>query len=274
MPDIKAQGNPELGQTASDKEHRQDVPLILDWVDLKDPLVNRLYPFLAVLSHINRLSDQSAVPDSLFGQLTETAIKLQKSYPDEVTSVGCMWVSAAIDEKIMMSRWGAAWRQETLCSRLFFRGDAGVHCFDLLGQWLQHPTPNPSLLLVAYLCMKMGFRGQFRHDGKERISELYSQLKKQLGRNRYLREQPFVFIDINDRSTRFKTRWHIKKWPISIVATVCVVTLVIGATLWSVSMQYRLRTEILDETQRINQLFDDNTEVSPSDIRHALFPKK
>ncbi len=274
MPDVKAHSNPELGHAATDKEQRTDVPLILNWVDLKDPLINRLYPFLAVLSHINRLDDQDTVPDSLFGQLVELAIKLQKSYPDEVTSIGCMWVCAAIDEKIMMSSWGALWRQETLCSRLFFRGDAGVHCFELLGQWLHHPTPNPSLLLVAYLCMKMGFRGQFRHGGKERVSELYSQLKKQLGRNRYLREQPFVFIDINDHNTRFKTRWQIKKWPMTIVACACVVTMMIGASLWSVSMQYRLRAEMQDETQRINQLFDDDKPVSPTDIRHALFPKK
>ena len=274
MPDVKMHGNSELGSTAEGKEQRLDVPLVIDWVDLKDPLVNRLYPFLAVLSHINRIGDQESVPDNLFGQLVEAVIKVQKSYPDEVTSIGCMWVVAAIDEKIMTSHWGAGWRQETLCSRLFLRGDAGVHCFELLGQWLHHPTPNPSLLLVAYLCMKMGFRGQYRHGGKENISELYAQLKKQLGRNRYLREQPFAFIDISARETRFKKRWHINKWPMVVVACASIVTMVIGAGLWSVSMQYRLREEIQDDRQRLSQLFDDYKPVNPADIRHALFPKK
>lgn len=91
---------------------------------------------------------------------------------------------AFIDETILTSDWSGkeAWATEPLQLELYDRNDAGEVFFNYLDQMLKAPRENADVLEVYYLCMALGFRGQYlifqQHKLRALIEEAHAELQK------------------------------------------------------------------------------------------------
>jgi len=83
-------------------------------------------------------------------------------------------VVAFIDETILASNWERKeeWRDTPLQLELHDRYDAGEVFFEHLDDFLAAPRAHAEVLEVYYLCMTLGFRGQYRIHEQERRREL------------------------------------------------------------------------------------------------------
>lgn len=72
-------------------------------------------------------------------------------------------VVAFVDESINLSKWHGRekWRQYPLASRLGLQPNMGVAFFDKLEAWLKSPRRPIELLEVFYVCLGLGFSGQY-----------------------------------------------------------------------------------------------------------------
>jgi type VI secretion system protein ImpK len=76
---------------------------------------------------------------------------------------------AFIDETLTTSSWSEkeTWSAAPLQAELFNRGDAGKEFFVLLEQLRKRRQAHPGLLEVFYLCMALGFEGQYQDEQNE-----------------------------------------------------------------------------------------------------------
>jgi type VI secretion system protein ImpK len=96
-------------------------------------------------------------------------------------------LTAFIDEQILKSTWPgrAEWMNQPLQLVLFRENTAGENFFVRMRAHLQHPTPSAALQ-IYYLCLALGFRGQyglsgdmsslssFTQHGREQLSRILS----------------------------------------------------------------------------------------------------
>jgi len=76
---------------------------------------------------------------------------------------------AFIDETLITSNWSErdTWQANPLQNELFKRSDAGKEFFNLLAQLRKRRQAHPGVLEVYYLCIALGFEGQFQDDPRE-----------------------------------------------------------------------------------------------------------
>ncbi|EKX58769.1 Flagellar motor rotation protein MotB [Rhodobacter sp. AKP1] len=74
------------------------------------------------------------------------------------------FVAALLDDLALNTPWGAAsgWPRQPLVTELSGEVDAGTRFFDRLEELTRHPTLDPQLLELAWLCLSLGFRGKHR----------------------------------------------------------------------------------------------------------------
>lgn len=91
---------------------------------------------------------------------------------------------AFIDETVLSSDWSQkeAWTNTPLQLELYDRYDAGEVFFDRLEELRQNPEANPEALEVYYLCMTLGFKGQYQIHGQEHLRELIEETYEELRR--------------------------------------------------------------------------------------------
>jgi len=93
-------------------------------------------------------------------------------------------VVAFIDETILASNWDRKqkWIDTPLQLELYDRYDAGEVFFEHLDDFLAAPRRHAEVLEVYYLCMTLGFRGQYRIHEQERRRELIETSAEALAR--------------------------------------------------------------------------------------------
>ncbi len=105
-------------------------------------------------------------------ELALKTIKLLDSVRDtsQLSGKKLDWVSDAqyavvayVDESINRSNWHGRdkWRQYTLAARLRLQPNTGVVFFDKLNLWLKNPLRPSELIEVFFVCLGLGFSGQY-----------------------------------------------------------------------------------------------------------------
>ena len=80
---------------------------------------------------------------------------------------GAWFVAALVDDIALNTPWGghSDWPRQPLVTALSGEVDAGSRFFKHLEELVAHPARDPDLLELAYTCLGLGFRGQYRPQG-------------------------------------------------------------------------------------------------------------
>lgn len=91
-------------------------------------------------------------------------------------------VAAFFDEMVLNSTWPARedWSSHPLQYELFGTQEAGLEFFQRL-ETVRRSTPsNPDLLALYYLCLTLGFEGQYTLSGREKLHTLIREMAREL----------------------------------------------------------------------------------------------
>ena len=107
-------------------------------------------------------------------------------YPPSVADKTCFLFCIVIDEQILHSAWGeeSSWENQTLVSELFGMRNGGEQFYTVAERALSQPAMLMDLLELIYIFLKIGFRGQYRVHGSDKLEELLKRLEKNIFENR------------------------------------------------------------------------------------------
>ncbi|WP_066016622.1 type IVB secretion system protein IcmH/DotU [Endozoicomonas atrinae] len=135
-------------------------------------LVDGALPLLTLINAIKRLESPTSISvfyDSIQNQLQHYEREVQHRDIKQAALI----LAATLDELIMATSWGSRfWLEETLCSRLFKRRDAGRYVFEIIDESLKTPDKHMDLLFLSFICFKFGFSGQFSDGKREGLNSL------------------------------------------------------------------------------------------------------
>ena len=88
-------------------------------------------------------------------------------------------LAALLDETIMSSSWSRkdSWSSNTLQYEFFRENIAGVEFFNRLEALRRSPAADAGLLEVYYLCLVLGFEGQYKIHNREKLKFLRKNLR-------------------------------------------------------------------------------------------------
>jgi type VI secretion system protein ImpK len=133
-----------------------------------NPLVAAAAPLLQLLA---RLRNTLNPPDP--GDLRERAVRAMRAFEQHVRDLGIpveqlrpahYALCASLDDAVLNTPWGSTgvWAAGSLVSTFHQEVRSGERFFDLLGQMRQHPGRFLPVIELMYLCMSLGFQGQYR----------------------------------------------------------------------------------------------------------------
>lgn len=128
-------------------------------------------------------------PDRLRQQVKSFLEKLERNcadagYREKDVESAMFAIVACLDETIISSTWThkSAWRDHPLQIDLYQNYNAGEAFFERLGQMLKRPSAHAEVLEIYYLCMVLGFKGQYLLHQPERWKELIRETHQELTR--------------------------------------------------------------------------------------------
>ncbi|NLS11771.1 type IV secretion protein DotU [Vibrio sp. SM6] len=138
---------------------------------------------LSLVVTIKRLAcpqDIHVFRSAIKGMLTDLKYKVAKlDYPPSVADKTCFLFAVMLDEQILHSSWGenAGWENHTLVSELFGIKNGGEQFYVVVERALLQPVLLADLLELIYMMLKLGFRGQYRVDGKALFDVLMARIE-------------------------------------------------------------------------------------------------
>ena len=132
------------------------------------PLVAAAAPLLQLLARLRNTLNQ---PDP--GDLRERAVRAMRAFEQRVRDLGIpieqlppahYALCASLDDVVLNTPWGSTgvWAARSLVSTFHQEVRSGERFFELLGQMRQHPGRFLPVIELMYLCMSLGFQGQYR----------------------------------------------------------------------------------------------------------------
>ncbi len=136
-----------------------------------NPLVAAFAPLLELAPELER-AHPPAQPEVLRQRVQGALIDARDAavalgQPLTRANQGAWFVAALIDDIALNTPWGGhsdGPRQPNV-TQLTGEVDAGTRFFRHLEELVAHPNRDPDLLELAYLCLGLGFRGQYRPQG-------------------------------------------------------------------------------------------------------------
>ena len=133
-----------------------------------NPLIGAAAPLLQLLG---RLRNTYSQPDP--GELRERAIQQVRVFEQAARDAGVPLdqlrpahyaLCASLDDVVLNTPWGSAgpWAARSLVSTFHQEVRSGERFFDLLAQVRQNPGTFLPVLELMYLCLSLGFQGQYR----------------------------------------------------------------------------------------------------------------
>jgi type VI secretion system protein ImpK len=133
-----------------------------------NPLIAAAAPLLQLLARLHNTSNQ---PDP--GDLLERSVRAMRSFEQRVRELGLpiellrpahYALCASLDDVVLNTPWGSTgtWAARSLVSSFHQEVRSGERFFDLLGQMRQNPGKFLPIIELMYLCMSLGFQGQYR----------------------------------------------------------------------------------------------------------------
>jgi type VI secretion system protein ImpK len=132
------------------------------------PLVAAAAPLLQLLARLRNTLNQ---PDP--GDLLERAVRAMRAFEQHVRDLGIpieqlrpahYALCASLDDVVLNTPWGSTgvWAAGSLGSTFHQEVRSGERFFDLLSQMRQNPGKFLPIIELMYLCMSLGFQGQYR----------------------------------------------------------------------------------------------------------------
>jgi type VI secretion system protein ImpK len=151
------------------------------------------YPLLSIVPKLRVLPFHQAIHD-----LQERLVIKIKSFEEGVSRQGVSqkqvkiasyFLCSFLDDMVLNTPWGSQsnWAQNSLSIQLHHRNVGGEEFFQILQQLMQQPAQNLDLLELAYLCLSLGFEGQYRNQDRgiraldDLRQELYLVLQRMKG---------------------------------------------------------------------------------------------
>ena len=136
-----------------------------------NPLIAAFAPLLEIAPELERAAPPGQ-PDVLRQRLQGSLIDARDAavalgQPLTRANQGAWFVAALVDDIALNTPWGghSDWPRQPLVTALSGEVDAGTRFFKHLEELIAHPTRDPDLLELAYTCLGLGFRGQYRPQG-------------------------------------------------------------------------------------------------------------
>ena len=142
-----------------------------------------LYSDIFLLGTHIRCTRDLGSADSLRRQIIrmfDAADRKGDGLPKETLLQARYAVAAFIDEMISSSSWVGREEWTPLQYEFFNEHTAGVEFFNRLTAVRQAMPSNPSLLSVYYTCLLLGFEGQYKLYGAEKLAALMEGLQKEM----------------------------------------------------------------------------------------------
>jgi len=133
-----------------------------------NPLVAAAAPLLQLLARLRNTLNQ---PDP--GDLLDRAVREMRDFEQRVRDLGLpvellrpahYALCASLDDVVLNTPWGSTgiWNARSLVSTFHQEVRSGERFFDLLSQMRQNPGKFLAVIELMYLCMSLGFQGQYR----------------------------------------------------------------------------------------------------------------
>ena len=136
-----------------------------------NPLIAAFAPLLEIAPELERAAPPGQ-PDVLRQRLQGNLVDARDAavalgQPLTRANQGAWFVAALIDDIALNTPWGghSDWPRQPLVTALSGEVDAGTRFFKHLEELVAHPTRDPDLMELAYTCLGLGFRGQYRPQG-------------------------------------------------------------------------------------------------------------
>lgn len=152
----------------------------------------------------------------------------------EITYTSRYILCTLLDEMVLNTVWGSnsAWSHQSLLSTLHNEAWGGKRFFAILNQQLRNPDANLDLLELMYICISLGFKGQYRviERGQEQLDELRHTVFEHIRRRR----REFT-LDLSPRwkgvtDRRSALRRYVPLWVAFAVAGALLLTVFLGFT--------------------------------------------
>jgi type VI secretion system protein ImpK len=132
------------------------------------PLVAAAGPLLQLVARLRNTANQ---PDP--GELRERAVQALRTFERRARDAGIAIelvrpahyaLCASIDDVVLNTPWGGTgvWDSRSLVTTFHQQTVSGERFFNLLAQMRQHPGRFLPVIELMYLCMSLGFQGQYR----------------------------------------------------------------------------------------------------------------
>lgn len=153
----------------------------------KNTLINASADLLAVCGTISRMEPSEDLNPTRL-ELSRAIIDLkyrvaQLDYPPAVAENLCLLFAIALDEFILVSKWGreSGWENRTLVADLFGFRDGGDRFYHIADRALMQPKALREFLEIIYIFLKLGYRGKYskgsEHDRDRLIARLETAMK-------------------------------------------------------------------------------------------------
>ena len=156
--------------------------LIAQLANYNNPILKECSELLGILASVERQTsplDINAFRQQLLDGIADFKRKgLFLDYHPSVIEKVCFILCAAFDELILYTSWGevARWENHSLLSKVFSQRNGGEVFFQLLEQAGRQPAKLVDFLELQYVLIMLGFLGKYRHDNRQKMNELQSEL--------------------------------------------------------------------------------------------------
>ena len=156
----------------------------------ENTLINLAAEILAILTTMDMAESTPNAPE-LYSYLKKSITEfhsrgLKADYSSRVMEKSCYLLCAALDEEAMRSWWGQnlCWENHSLVAGMFQQRNAGEVFFLLINQARQNAAGMIDFLELAYLLIRLGFRGQYLDGSSRKLVDLTDQLYQDISEYR------------------------------------------------------------------------------------------
>jgi type VI secretion system protein ImpK len=159
-------------------------------------------------------------------------------YPPSVADKTCFLFCIVIDEQILHSAWGeeSSWENQTLVSELFSMRNGGEQFYTVAERALSQPALLIDLLELIYIFLKIGFRGQYRVHGSDKLEELFKRLEKNIFEHREKPELNLFKVPEESKKTFSykvkKPQRPVKFWRQAFLCFASIALVFVGISYW------------------------------------------
>lgn len=221
-----------------------------------NPLLSAGALLLADCVAISRMgypNDMYQFRKNLVAQITELKHQISKlNYPPSVGEKCCFLFCIALDEFILHGSWGerSSWENHTLVSDLFGMRDGGEQFFVVTEKALLQPKLLHDLLELVYIFIRIGFRGQYRHQGREQLDDIMYRIEAVIFEENLSIKLEHAAPGVLAKQRKPRTRI---KFIRQLVLLICAMAILLGGSSYLYQTSYSERALMFTTLEKFNR---------------------